>query len=170
MILILPLLLMTATSFVSCANMQQLEQMQQREYENWKLYIQLGVKVTANRLLEEGSVTADELNLVANVVDSVATSPVVPGATALITPALEKAGLTSDEIRLVIAIVEQELLARGALEWLDPTTGVVSLSPRTKEILGLVAGSLRSAASVNRAEVQEAQFLETEFQGGLVRQ
>ena len=54
-------------------------------------------------------------------------------------------------------IAEDQLLKRGALDWLDPVTGVVALSPRTKEVLTLIAGALRSVATITQAEMRTMQ-------------
>lgn len=168
LILMIPLLLATTFNVTSCANIQPLEQMNELEYENWKVYIQLGVKVAANRLLQEGTISESELVTMADVIDTVTTSTVLPGATSILSSAIEQAGLTSDEARLLVAIVERELLARGALDWVDPATGTASLSPRTKEILGIVSVSLRSAKAVTPTENAQAQVLEAQFRGNLV--
>jgi hypothetical protein len=123
-----------------------IEDMSEAEYAKWQLYVSLGTKIGASRLLEEGIVTATELELAADVIDALQDSVVSAGATSFIVPALQKAGLTSDEIQFVLLVAEQELLSRGALAGVvDPLTGTVSLSPRTKEMLHIIAESLRSA-------------------------
>lgn len=143
---------------------EALEQMSDLEYNNWKLYISLGVKVGARRLLDEGIVSITDLTVASTVVDSVATSPIVPGATSLLEKPLEDAGFTNDEAKLVLLIVEQELLARGGLSGvLDPETGVFKLAPRTQEVLQLVASSLRSVTEITPEEFQRAAELNADF-------
>lgn len=147
---------------------QALEQMSELDYNKWKLYIQLGVKIGANRLLAEGSVTAQDLEIAATALETVRDQTGVPGTKSFIQDALKDAGLTNDEVELLLVIVEQELLARGALDWLNPETGVIEWSPRTKDLFTLVAGSLRSAAIVTEQEVRQGTSLEAEFQGKLL--
>jgi hypothetical protein len=151
-ILLLPLIaVMLIGGTLSCQSsggqpaIKPLEQMDDVTYSHWKLYIQLTVKIAAHRLLTERVVTQDQLNLVAGVVDAVTTSPIQAGATSLLGPALAKAGFTSDEVTLAVMIADQELVARGALKNVDPTTGMIQLSARTKEVLGLVSSALRTA-------------------------
>ncbi len=143
---------------------EAIENMSELSYNNFKNFVRLGVKIAASRSLDEGLVSQNDLNAAAVAVETLRDATIVPGATSLILPALENAGLTSDEIMLILLIAEQQLLKRGALDWLDPETGLVALSPRTKEVLTLVAGSLRSAATVTQAEVLDTYILALEFQ------
>ena len=168
-------LVLSAGALTGCASMgegeqgiEALEQMSDLEYSKWQLYITLGVKIASNRALAEGVVSADELDLAATALETLQVQTIMPGATSLILPALEDVGLTSEEVQLLLLIVEQELLARGALEWLDPQTGLVAISPRTKEMLGVVAGALRSATALSEEEVIEGEALEAEYQGQII--
>jgi len=147
---------------------ESLENMTELDYNRWKLYIQLGVKIGANRLIEEGVLSDTELELMAGVIETVATKPVTVGATSIIKTALEdalaEAGLTNDEAVFVLLIAEQELMARGALDGvLDPTTGVVNLSPRTKDMLQVIADALRSAGIVTSEEQVQAMVMDADF-------
>ncbi len=144
---------------------QAIEEMSELEWSRWKLYIQLGTKIGANRLLAEDLVSEDDLAIAATVLDTLRDQTVVPGATSLIAPALVEAGLTNDEVQLLLLIVEQELLSRGALEWLDPDTGLLALSPRTKELLTLVADALRSASAVSQTELSQGADMDADFSG-----
>lgn len=146
-----------------------LEQMSDVEYTHWKLYIELGVKIGAHRLLTEKIVTQNQLVMVATVVDSVVTTPLEAGATSLLIPALQKAGFNNDEATLVIMVVDQELMSRGALKWVDPATGLVSLSPRTKEVLGLVSSALRTAGNVSEDEHAKAVSMGADFGQVMIR-
>lgn len=140
-----------------------LEQMSDVEYTHWKLYIELGVKIGAHRLLTEKIVTQNQLTMVATVVDAVTTTPLEAGATSLLIPALQKAGFNNDEAMLILMVVDQELMSRGALKWVDPATGLVSLSPRTKEVLGLVSTALRTANAVTQDEHAAAASMKADF-------
>ena len=164
-----------AASLSGCAStdggkgVQALEQMSELDYNKWKLYIQLGVKIGANRLLQEGTVSVQDLSIAATAIETVRDQTGVPGTKSFIQDALKDAGLTNDEVELLLVIVEQELLARGALDWLNPETGVVEWSPRTKDLLTLVAGSLRTATTAPQAdEVRQGQQLEQQFNGKLI--
>jgi len=147
---------------------QTIEQMSELDFNKWKLYIQLGVKIGANRALAEGTVTVKELEIAATAIETVRDQSGIPGTQSFIKDALKKAGFKNDEIELLLVIVEQELIARGALGWLNPTTGVVEWSPRTKDLLTLVAGSLRAATTVTEQEVNQGTGLEAQFQAKLL--
>jgi hypothetical protein len=134
---------------------ETLEQMTDTEFARWKLYITLGVKIGANRLLAEDIVTEEELDLAASVLESVRDQSITPGATALIGPALEDSGLSNDEIQILLMGVEDALRSQGAFDWLDPETGIVALSPRSKELLTGVIESLRAAERLTEDEVQQ---------------
>lgn len=147
------------------SGVELIEQMDEQEYNKWKLYISLSTKIAANQLVESGLVSQDDLDLAAAVVEATKESQIVPGATSLIEPKLQELGLTNDEVALLLLVLEQELLARGMLEWVDPLTGVVSLSPRTKELLGIIAESLRTASGVTEEETETGKTLNAEFSG-----
>jgi len=149
-------------------SIEALEEMTDLEYSRWKLYLQLGVKIGANRLLEEQLVTADDLELAAVALETLRDQDFMPGTQSLIRDALADAGMTSDEIAFLLVIVEQELIARGALDWINPETNVVELSPRTEELLTVIANSLRSAMAVSSTEMRQGEELETEFNGKIL--
>lgn len=142
---------------------EALEGMSELQFNKWQLYIQLGVKIGANRLLAEDMTTEEELDMVASVLETVRDQAVVPGSTGIIMPALENSGLTNDEVQLLLLIVEEELMQRGALDWIDPTTGSVAFSPRTKTLLTSVADSLREASLLNESELRQGMMLQEEF-------
>jgi len=147
---------------------EAIEQMSELDYNRWSLYVQLGVKIGANRLLEEGVVTEDELEITAVALETIRDQDFVPAGSSLVQTALQDVGLTSDEIELLLLIVEQELTARGALDWVNPDTGMVELSDRTEALLTMVADALRSATLVTDTESEQGQVLEAEFQGKLI--
>lgn len=144
-------------------NIKPLEQMTELEYSKWKLYIQLGVKIGANRLIQEEITTREQLNIAATVIEGISSKPVTAGAKSLIIPALEDAGFNNDEVQLILLIAEQELLARGALDWINPETGLLELSPRTREVLSIIAGSLRTADKVTPAEKNQSEEMKADF-------
>lgn len=147
---------------------EALEGMTDLEFNKWKLYVSLGTKIGANRLLAEGLVTEEELDIAATAIETARDQSVVPGSTAIITPALQEAGLTNDEVQLLLLIVEQELMSRGALDWIDPETGLVAFSPRTKELLTAVADALRAAETITDNEVEKGRLIEVEVGGTFV--
>jgi len=157
-----------SSGFVSCVNtggggVKQIEEMTELEYSKWKLYIQLGVKIGATRLLQEDLVTHDQLGVVAAIIDGIKGEPIAGGVKSLIVPALRKAGFDNDEVEFILLVVEQELLARGALEWLNPETNVFELSPRTQEVLTIVANALRTAGVVTPVEQAQATEMKADF-------
>lgn len=155
------------TACISSGNgngIKPLEQMTELEYSKWKLYIQLGVKIGANRLLEEGTITKEQLNVAAGAIEAIAGQPVEAGAKSLIIPALEKAGFKGDEVEFVLLVAEQELLARGALNyWTNPANGVLELSPRTQDMLSVIANALRSAGTVTQTERAQSDAMRADF-------
>jgi hypothetical protein len=80
---------------------------------------------------------------------------------------VEDAGLTNDELMLLLLLVEQELIERGALEWFD-AEGQIDLSPRTEELLTIVANALRGSTEVTTDEVEQGDALEAEFGGQII--
>jgi len=139
---------------------EAVEQMNDLDFSRWQLYIQLGVKIAANRALEEGLVTEEELDLAATALETATTQSLAPGTGTLIGPLLSDSGLNNDELTLILLIVENELLARGALDWINPDTGVMGLSPRTQIILNTAAGSLRAASVVTETEKLQYQEMQ----------
>jgi len=166
LVLVGALLVGSSIACISSGNgsgVKPLEQMTELEYSKWKLYIQLGVKISANRLLEEGVVTHDQLNIAAGVIDGIKGEPVTGGAKSLIVPALRKAGFHNDEIEFILVVAEQELIARGALDWLNPETNIIELSPRSKEMLTVVADALRTAGVVTEQEKAQSSQMKADF-------
>lgn len=153
-----------ATSSCTTTNgVKPLEEMSELDYSKWKLYIQLGVKIGANRLLQEGVVTHDQLGIAAAAIDGIAGEPIAGGIKSLIVPALRKAGFANDEVEFILLVAEQELLARGALDWINPETNLFELSPRTKEVLAIVANALRTAGTVTEEEKTQAVEMKADF-------
>jgi hypothetical protein len=152
-----------STGCTSTNGVKPLEEMTELEYSKWKLYIQLGVKIGANRLLEENLVSQNELTVAAGAIDALQDQPILGGATSLIIPALRNAGFNNDEVEFILLVAEQELLARCALEWLNPETHVFELSPRTKEVLDIIANALRSAGTVTPTEQSQASEMRADF-------
>jgi hypothetical protein len=144
-------------------SVKPLEQMTELEYSKWKLYIQLGVKIGANRLVEEGVVTTEQLGIAAAIIDGLRDQPVAGAGKSLIVPALQKAGFNNDEVEFILLVAEQELMARGALDWLNPETNILELSPRAKEVLALIADALRTAGKVTENEQTQASKMNANF-------
>lgn len=162
--LVLSVASMTACTSTGNGNgIRPLEQMSELEYSKWKLYIQLGVKIGATRALTEGVITRDQLDLAAVAIESIKGTPIEGGAKSLIMPALQKAGFTNDEVELVLLVAEQELIARGALNWINPQTNVLELSPRTQEMLTVIADALRMAGNVTAKEKAQSEELRADF-------
>ena len=141
---------------------EMLEEMTDLEYSKWKMYLQLGVKIGANRLLEEGLVTAEDLELAAVALETLRDQNFMPGVESAVSQALADAGMTNDEVTFLLVVMEQELKARGALDWINPETGILELSPRTKELLTVIANALRAAGTVTSGEVVEHKLLSDE--------
>jgi len=138
---------------------QAIEQMDDLEFGRLQVYITLGSKIAANRLLEEGVVSVEDLDAVALALDLVVEDTLLGDATSLFGPALEQAGLTNDEAMFILLILENELLARGVLDYVDPITGALALSPRTETLLEAVASSIRSATTLTPAEIEQGKSM-----------
>ena len=134
------------------AGVQAIEDMSELEFNKWNLYVTLGVKIAANRSLQEGLVTQEELNLAALGLELIGNQPVLDGTTSLIQSSLEDVGLNNDEIMLILLIAEQEILQRGGGDYIDPVTGQLAVSPRTEILLDNIAQALRDAAFISDEE------------------
>lgn len=157
--------MMGSTSCVTTSDghVKTLEEMTQVEFDNFKLYVQLGVKIGANRLVQERVVTTEELGVAATIIDGIQSKPVTGGARAILVPALQQAGFYQDEVELILLIAENQLWSRGALDWLNPETGVIELSPRTREVISLIADALRTAGTVTQEEQSQATAMRADF-------
>jgi len=143
-----------------------IENMSEPNFIKWRLYISLTTKVVASRLADEGLVSREELGLAAQALKLVRDGSVPPDLSAgsLLKPALEKVGLKDSEIELALLVIEQELLQRVPLI-IDPGTGLVQLSDRTKSVLNEMVNSLEAAAvqPATQAESQQAAQLQAEL-------
>jgi hypothetical protein len=143
-----------------------IENMSEASFLKWRLYISLTTKVVASRLADEGLVSREELGLAAQALKLVRDGEVPPDLSvgSLLKPALEKVGLKDSEIELALLVIEQELLQRVPLI-VDPGTGLVQLSDRTKSVLSEMANSLEAAAvqPATPAESKQAAQLQAEL-------
>lgn len=122
---------------------ETIESMSDVQFAELQNYLTLGLKITARRLLDDGAIELDELSMTATALETVRDKPVVKGATSLLVPALQESGLHSDEIELLVLVIEQELLSRGPFELSVAADGTFNLSPRTQALLTSVANALR---------------------------
>jgi hypothetical protein len=123
-----------------------LEEMTELEYSRMSTYVSLGTKIGASRLLEAGQVDAETLSLVADAIEGLVGEPLLELAGGWVTDAVSsQVPLTSDELLLILIIVEQEVLTRGGGTYVDGETGELRLTERTEDLLLLVASSLRAA-------------------------
>lgn len=162
--LMLSMASMTACTSTGNGNgVKPLEQMTELEYSKWRLYIQLGVKIGASRLLLEEVVTREQLDLAASAIEAIKGEPLQDGAQSLLMSALRNVGFNNDEVEFVLLVAEQELIARGALNWINPVTNALELSPRTLEMLTIIADSLRMAGNVTATERANADAIGANF-------
>ena len=168
-VLALVLGLGVATSCVSTGSgqgIELIENMSEASFLKWRLYISLTTKVVASRLADEGLVSHEELGLAAQALKLVRDGEVPPDLSvgSLLKPALEKVGLKDSEVELALLVIEQELLQRVPLI-VDPGTGLVQLSDRTKSVLSEMANSLEAAAvqPATPAESKQAAQLQAEL-------
>jgi hypothetical protein len=116
------------------------------EYSRMSQYIYLGTKIGVARLIESGELSVDTTEAVAGTLEGLVGQSILELAGGFITDAVvSDVELTSDELMLLLLIVEQEILARGGATYIDVETGGVRLTERTEDLLLLVADALRSA-------------------------
>ena len=172
-VLVLALICGTVSSSCQTGNngqsLQTIEQMSDVEFDKWKLYIQLGVKIGANRLLEEKTVTVDDLLLASTAIETLRDQSIRPGIDHVIGNALIDSGLKNDEVALLLMIVEDELKARGALTWTDTVSGLIRFSPRTKDLLTTVVSALRSATIISTQDAAQGKQLQVYYGGKLMK-
>jgi|APGre2960657404_1045060.scaffolds.fasta_scaffold07590_7 hypothetical protein len=148
--------LATIPSCHSSANgngLTAVEDLSENDFNKWKLYVELGVKIGANRLIEEQKVSREELTKVSDAMDLVLTQPATTVGQMLLQKALIDSGIHNDEIRLILAIAENEIISRSGYQYVN-LDGIVNLTPRTRELLMAISFSLRTAgkAPVTSAE------------------
>jgi hypothetical protein len=154
------LLSLVAFGGVSCVSTGEnehgvvvIEEMSDQDFNKWKLYLQLGVKIGMNRLIVNETISVEDAELVAETLKDVATNPVIGGVENLLTEALKNNGFTNDEALLVILIVEQEILARNGFD-----LGIGgTLSPRTQDLLLTISNAVRDATIVTDEELRMAE-------------
>lgn len=152
----------------SCSSTSQgngfvaVEKLSEQDFNKWKLYVELGVKIGANRLLEEGVVKKDELTKIADSIDLVLTQPATSVGELLLSKALLNSGVSSDEIKLIVLIAESEIVNRNGYVYVN-TDGIVNLTPRTRDLLMAVSHALRVAgkAPVTNAEIKFIEKMRT---------
>jgi hypothetical protein len=135
--------------------LETLETMSEADYQRLKLYSTLGVKIAANRLVQEGTVSAEDLTLAADLIESIKSTPVQGGAELLIEDILVDSGLNSTEVEALLQIVVFELQARGLFDNLG-AGGLVQLSPRTSDFIDAMVEAVSSAGVVTQQEFEEA--------------
>lgn len=128
------------------APVKPFEEMSQTDYDKWKLYVELGVRIAAHRTVQQGIVTTEQLNSLATSIEIVVNEPVTTFGESVLEKALQNSGLSNDEIRLVVLIAENEIMSRGGYHVITDG-GLIKLSPRTKEILLTVVSALKTPVS-----------------------
>ena len=124
-----------------------LDEMSELEYVRLSQYISLGTEIGVSRLLSFDQTSAGELGLVADALEGLVGRSLLELSSGWLTDAVsEKVMLTSDELLLLLMIVEQEVLVRGGGTYIDPETGELRLTKRTEGLLLVVASVLRAAS------------------------
>lgn len=135
--------------------LKRLEEMSESDYQRLKLYSTLGVKIAANRLVQEGIMSVEELQSVANALTAIKSTPVLGGAELFISDLLTNSGLTSVEAQSLVEIVVFELQARGVLSHLNEA-GAIALTARTGDFIDGLIEAVRTAAVVTAEELHSA--------------
>lgn len=131
--------------------LKRLEEMSESDYQRLKLYSTLGVKIAANRLVQEGVVSAEELQAAATALAAIKTTPVLGGAELFVSDLLANSGLNSTEAEALLQIVVFELRDRGVLDVLNPD-GTVQMAPRTQDFVDSLIEAVKSASVVTSEE------------------
>ena len=162
MLAFLPIVTSSCISTGDGQSLASLEEMTDVEFSRLQLFVSLGVRVGANRLVTEGVVDPLILNVVADVVEEVATSTSIVGSVSEVLAArLVGLGLTADEIQLLFLLAEQAIAERGGFTFID-VDGQSLLSERSQSILLTIAAALRQPL-VTAFEFDEAQRLGADF-------
>ena len=138
--------------------LKKLEEMSETDYQRLRLYSTLGVKIAANRLVQEGVVSADDLSKAVTALQAISSTPVLGGAELFVSDLLAKNGLTGVEIESLVELVVFELQARGVLDILGPD-GTVALSARTQDFLDALIEAVGSAAVITQEESESARSI-----------
>jgi hypothetical protein len=142
------------------AGLTAIENLSEQDFNKWKLYVQLGVKIGANRLVEENKTSQEELVKIADCLDMILSQPLSVIGQNLLQKALQDSGIKNDELALILAIAENEILARSGYVY-TTEDGLVNLTPRTRDLLLGVSNALRMAGKV-QVTPAELNFIETQ--------
>jgi hypothetical protein len=154
--LLLPLMFLPSCIGTPVA-LPAIEDMTDSQFADLKLTVQLLAKIGAHRLLVEGVTTPAELQQYASVIEEVRDAEVQLEAQALLKDAADLAGLTNDEVTLILVLIENKLLKHsGLVAWLNSETGLYEWSPRSQELLTTVADALKTATNVTPEEASKA--------------
>lgn len=158
----LPFVTTGCVSTGSGQGLATLEEMDDASFARLQLFVSLGVRVGANRLVTEEIVEAEVLNVVAGVVEEVASSTSVVGSVSeLLSERLAEVGLTAEEVQLLFLLAEQAIAERGGLTVIT-IDGQSLLSDRSRALLTTIAAALRQPV-VTEAEFSTALALGADF-------
>lgn len=152
---------------------ESIEAMTEADYQRFMLYLELGVKIAASRALEEGVVTEQELRDTSDallLITHADTLPVAGGG--IFATALKELGVSNDEVLLILDIVKLELQQRGGMDFVDPVTGEIDLTPRTELLLLMLAETLVAVTieEPTEEELEQGKMLQQEFNGMMIRE
>lgn len=132
-------------SITGCVSVQQnLDDMSQLDFNRLKILSSVTVKVLANRMLESGQVSTEDINQAINVLSAVSSTPIIGSANDFVQSLLGQFGVSSLEVQSLVELVVFELDARGILRNLMPD-GTIAFSPRALELRDALILALQSA-------------------------
>lgn len=176
---ILAVMLLGGASISGCVTtdegqgIESIEAMSEADYQRFMLYLELGVKIAANRALEDGLVTEQELRDTSDALLLITHADALPAAgTGVFATALKEMGVSNDEVLLILDIVKLELQQRGGMDFIDPVTGEIDLTPRTESLLLMLAETLVEVTleEPTAEEVEQGKMLQQEFNGMMIRE
>jgi len=134
----------------------RVELMPQADFDVTRARVDLLARVVSARLVAENAASVETMETAATALDFLATDPLATVGPTMLTDALRKAGLSSDEVLLAIVLVEDYV--RSRFSW-GETTAI--LGPRARDLIGTVASAIRrgAAGGVTDADQVEANSL-----------
>lgn len=149
---------------------ENIEEMEEADYQRFRMYLRLSVKILAERLLVEEVVTSDELDNVATVIALAGHAPITGAIDSLIADTLTDSGFTGSEIMLIAVLIDDQLFGEGRFGTFVSPDGTLFLSDRTAELLldvGISIAEVSVGKSVTDAETQQHKNLSTQFRTGV---
>lgn len=134
---------------------ETIENMTEVQFNRWILGLQLTTLLSARTAINNNWTTQEDLNVAASVIDAIKDQPIILVTEQAFREYLMSIGLTNMEATAIVMLIRNELVNAGILSFMDETTGQLLLTPRTEQILTLLADALRNATVIQQTQVNE---------------